>query len=710
MLQSIELLEKNLYVKFNIREDGIVELEEFHAGNYRNRIEHGVDRKPSRERRGDVIYPILEVNVTGMTTRDMHGYRHNSSSASACFRYQSHVVNKLPNADELVITLKTEHDVYAYYHMTVYHTAPVVRVWTTLENKGTESWPLEYVSSFIYQDVCGEGDQPYFDKTDVYLPFNSWDCEAHWKKEDLADINVSGMPIDGFNTPGMGNNRFAYTGHSSWSSVEYLPMGMCHDREMNVTYVFQVESSGQWHIEYDTEMGKRLAVALSGATEQEHGWWFNLKPGTSFTTVPAAFGAVVGGVSEGIAALTEYRRAMRRPNDDDDKKLNVVFNDYMNCLMGDPTEEREKKIIDKAAEMGCEYYCLDCGWYDKGYWWDRVGEWVESPERFPNGLKAVCDYAKSKGMVMGLWLEIEVMGTASELANKLPDDWFVCRHGKRHIDNKRYLLDFRNPEVYKYCMDVVDRLINDYGVGYFKIDYNVTQGYGSELYADSCAESMKEHYDALHRWYEEIFRRHPDLVIENCGSGAQRMDYGMLRLLSLQSTSDQTDYIYNSYIASNVATAVTPEQGGMWVYPYVDEEEHVIYNMVNGLLLRPYMSGMVWKLGENSMNLLREGIATYKDIRMNIRHGVPFWPIGLNNIHDKAMAYGIKTDKAAYLSVFTPKTDHVEIPLDFGDRKIAGVKVLYPHKAGCQFTLENNVLKVQMPQEKAARLFEIELQ
>ena len=31
-------------------------------------------------------------------------------------------------------------------------------------------------------------------------------------------------------------------------------------------------------------------------------------------------------------------------------------------------------------------------------------------------------------------------------------------------------------------MDVVDRLIEDYGVGYFKVDYNVTMGYGSDLY------------------------------------------------------------------------------------------------------------------------------------------------------------------------------------------------------------------------------------
>ena len=180
------------------------------------------------------------------------------------------------------------------------------------------------------------------------------------------------------------------------------------------------------------------------------------------------------GLNPAAAVLTRYRRKVRRPNTDDEK-LNVVFNDYMNCLMGDPIESTEKEIIDKAAEMGCEYYCMDAGWYDKGYWWDRVGEWKESPERFPNGMapkspacagklsksvasspssSSACDYAKSKGLVMGLWLEIEVMGVECELAKTLPDDWFICRHGKRHIDNKRYLLDFRNPEVRKYCREV----------------------------------------------------------------------------------------------------------------------------------------------------------------------------------------------------------------------------------------------------------------
>ena len=174
MSQFIELLEKDLYVRFEIRDDGIVELNRFRAGRYKphENLEPENTQKDCSSEAGKnkTIYPIMEVNVTGKTTREMHGYKHNAGSASGDFRYVTHIVNKLPNADELVITLKTEYDVYAYYHMTVYQSAPVVRVYTTLENKGQESLALEYVSSFIYQNVCGEGEKSYFDKTDVYIP------------------------------------------------------------------------------------------------------------------------------------------------------------------------------------------------------------------------------------------------------------------------------------------------------------------------------------------------------------------------------------------------------------------------------------------------------------------------------------------------------------------------------------------------------------
>ncbi len=696
-MRSFIIKENGLAITFGIRNDLVVELLDFST------------EAESRQALSlpDAPHPVMEVQITGTSTRAMHGYKHNMEGASLDFHYDRHNFHEYDNGRELLIHMKTDYQLEAVYHMRFYNGVSVVRTWAELTNKGTEDVGLEYVSSFIYQGLCGNGKKPYYDKTDIYVPNNSWASEAQWVQHDSADLNLSGMTVDGFNLPGFGNNRFWYGSSSSWSTCEYLPMGFAANRETGEIYCFEIESSGQWHAEYGSGDGKCLYLALSGPTEREHGWWKNLKPGKTFTTVPAAFGVVKGGVSEATAVLTEYRRAIRRKNPDDEK-LNVVFNDYMNCLMGDPTEEKEHAIMKKAADLGCEYYCLDCGWYDDGFWWNRVGEWKESAKRFPNGLKSVCDFAKSLGMKMGLWLEIEVMGITCPLAADLPDDWFICRHGKRHKDNGRYLLDFRNPNVRAYCRGVVDRLIRHYGVEYFKVDYNVTMGFGSDLHSDSCSDAILEHYRYLHQWYENLFRDYPDLVIENCGSGAQRMDYGMLRLLSLQSTSDQTDAVHNAYIAANVASAVTPEQAGMWVFPYKTDEEHVIWNMVNGLLLRPYISGMVWDMDDTALGLMKEGITLYKSIRGHIRSGAPFFPLGFGHVRDDVLAYGICDKDIAYLSVFAPKTDYAEIPLP-ENMNNADVSVLYPSDGRCEYFCEEGVLKIRFPQKTAARLFQLNL-
>ena len=195
-----------------------------------------------------------------------------------------------------------------------------------------------------------------------------------------------------------------------------------------------------------------------------------MKPGDTFASVPVSVGSACGDVEEAAGELTKYRRAIRIKNEDNEK-LPVIFNDYMNCLWGDPTTEKELPLIDKAKEAGCEYFCVDCGWYSAGFWWDGVGEWLPSKERFPGGLKEVMDYIRSKGMVPGVWLELEVMGIKCPKADKVPDDWYFMRHGKKVYDRSRYQLDFRNPEVIAHATEVIDRLVNEYGVGYIKMDY-----------------------------------------------------------------------------------------------------------------------------------------------------------------------------------------------------------------------------------------------
>ena len=685
-MKDLIVNESGMRIAFHVREDNAVELVDFSAAP-------GAENLPSipledQNADGHKAYQLIALQLSGRTSlNETHGGKHISGSEAPYLTYVGHdliwedakgrflrsakVCVRDAEGEALLSDGQDQPDVpgvhrhltihlrssgapiEADYHMLLFPGIAMVRVWTVLRNAGTESLGVEYVSSFIYTGLGHGGNDAPYRKLRIATPYNSWDSEAQWKVESIEDLGVSRMPMDGYNLSDVCTNRYTYGSIGSWSTGRHLPIAMAQDPETGELWYGQIEHSGSWQIEYGIHWGRQVYVALMGP-DNESEWWKELAPGETFTTVPAGFGVCrenttistfTGRPDAGFTAafdeLTKYRRAIREGSADDGRRT-VVFNDYMNCLFGDPTEARELPMIELAAQLGAECYCIDAGWYDDGPWWDSIGEWKEAPGRFPNGLKKVIDSILSKGMRAGLWIEIEAMGTACPLSRQLPDSWFICRHGHRRADSMRYLLDFRNPEVRQYCTDVIDRLTADYGVSYFKIDYNVTTGAGSDVGADSPGDALIDHVRCLYGWIREQYARHPGLIIENCGSGAQRMDYGILSLHSLQSTTDNTDYLMNNLVAANIATAVTPEQCGQWVYPYQNEREHVIYCMVGGLLLRPYLSGNIWAMSQENLDLMKEGVSLYKErLRGELGRMLPFWPLGLHDVHSKVMAFGM---------------------------------------------------------------------
>ena len=60
------------------------------------------------------------------------------------------------------------------------------------------------------------------------------------------------------------------------------------------------------------------------------------------------------------------------------------------------------------------------------------------------GLAGIAAYIRKKGMLPGLWLEMEVAGENSEIYKK-GDDWFLTENGVRVGGGARVFLDFRNP-------------------------------------------------------------------------------------------------------------------------------------------------------------------------------------------------------------------------------------------------------------------------
>src|SRR5690606_2109452 len=242
-----------------------------------------------------------------------------------------------------------------------------------------------------------------------------------------------------------------------------LPMGMLSARDGSRTLLWQIENNGGWRWEIGDWAGDLYLIA-TGPNDQAHQWTRRLAPGESFASVPAAT-VLAPGDDAAFAALTEYRRRIRRPHPDNEN-LPVVFNDFMNALMGDPTTEKLLPLIDAAAAAGAEYFCIDAGWHaETPRWWDAVGEWKEAGWRFPGGLREVLDRIRDRGMVPGLWLEPESLGVRSPAVHELPDDAFFQRAGARVIESGRYQLDFRHPAVIERLTAVVDRLVADYGVG-----------------------------------------------------------------------------------------------------------------------------------------------------------------------------------------------------------------------------------------------------
>ncbi|MEU4243915.1 glycoside hydrolase family 36 protein [Actinoplanes sp. NPDC026619] len=484
----------------------------------------------------------------------------------------------------------------------------------TVRNGGSRPVTLTAVTSFGFRIRPGAAEVTWAE--------SSWLAEQRWRTEPLRDhLPDVGLPLHDQD----GRGRWAVTSHGSWSTGEHLPIGVLSVGDQAVGWELATSSPWLW------ECGEALDgvhVTGLGPTGTEHGFAVTLAPGDEFAAAPALLAWSDRGRDGAVAALTVARRARRQATLGG---LPVVYNDFMNTLMGDPSTEKVVPLIDAAAEAGAEVFCVDAGWFaDGGDWWHTVGAWREAPGRFTGGLRAVLGHIRARGMTAGLWLEPEAMGTGSPAAAGLPDDAYLRRHGERIVEHERYHLDFRHPAVRERLDEVVDRLVTELGVGYLKLDYNIDPG---------AADGLLEHGRAYRDWLRDLGRRHPALLIENCASGGMRADAALLQVSSIQSTSDQQDHLRYAAIAAAAPMSIPPEQAGNWAYPSVEMPlAETAFAMLGGIAGRLYLSGFLHRLDENRRALVAEGVRVHRRWRTTIAEAAPSWPLGLPGRADTALA------------------------------------------------------------------------
>ncbi len=185
------------------------------------------------------------------------------------------------------------------------------------------------------------------------------------------------------------------------------------------------------------------------------------------------------------------------------------------------------ELVDAAAECGIEEFVIDDGWQDS------YGDWGINKEKFPNGLKPVFDYIKSKGMKPGLWISLASAESISKVYKNHPE-WCVRKADGSPVslhadDNKMY-----NWETYSMCMTtawkdyikgVILKLVKENGLEYIKGDFAaVTGAYTTDKTRSGCHaknhyhkdrnESMLEMYQSTWQLFDELHKEAPNLFID----------------------------------------------------------------------------------------------------------------------------------------------------------------------------------------------------
>ena len=637
------------------------------------------------------------------------GSRHVGLGGSAALRYESHVATNSPRSSVLSLVQRYAGRLRVESRWEAFDSIPVIRCTTIVSNESDAPVTIEYLSSFAFNGFVTFANASWASATTIAIPHNTFFGEFQWSKHSLPELGILdvGFRPDGEHST---KKRILVTSVGTQPTAEYLPMGALIDDSRGVTWAWQIEHNGSWAWEVGDYITGVYLVA-GGPNDQEHQWRKRLMPDESFSSVPVAIAASVGGLEDVFSPLTAYRRLIRRPNADN-VGLPVVFNDYMNSLMADPSEEKLRPVIDAAARAGAEYFCVDAGWYsDEPDWWNTVGEWIESATRFPRGFTAVFDEIRAKGMIPGLWIEPEVVGVDSSVADLLPACAFFWRNGARVNSAGRHQLDFRSSDVVVRMDEIIDRLVCDYGLGYLKFDYNINGGIGTDLESDSAGDGLLTHNRAFLSWIDGLFERYPQLVIEACASGGARIDYATLARHSILSTSDQTDHLLYAPIAAGAPTGLTPEQAAIWVYPQREfTPDEIVFSIVNGMLARPQLSGRIWLLSDEQLALVAEAMDVYKGYRREIPDSTPVWPLGLPGWTDDWIAQGLLAPGGMYLAVWRrggEKSIRVPLPALVGSG--ASVEVLFPASTPTELDWDDNrgELTLTLLDAPSARLLRI---
>ena len=279
---------------------------------------------------------------------------------------------------------------------------------------------------------------------------------------------------------------------------------------------------GQWAAQFTRDQGTSLRV--TAGQEKTH---LKLKPGEEIRTPLIALQFWRG---DWIRAQNLWRRWMLahnlpRPGGKLPPVQMAACSSHQFGEMIHANTASQELFIDRYLEekLPLDYWWMDAGWYWCDGDWPKTGTWEVDTNRFPGGLRPISDHAHSKGIKTIVWFEPERVHSGTWLTDSHPD-WILG--GK-----SGGLLDLGNPEALKWVTGHVDKLLTEQGIDLYRQDFNMDplDFWQKNDGEDRQGITENQHVTGYLAYWDELRRRHPNMLIDSCASGGRRNDLETLR-------------------------------------------------------------------------------------------------------------------------------------------------------------------------------------
>ncbi len=377
--------------------------------------------------------------------------------------------------------------------------------------------------------------------------------------------------------------------------------------------------------------GCRFTVDLNAVTSRNEGYLsFKAEinshnpltvilPEENFRTPDVHMGVIFGGLDDAVNEMHAHIRKSVLTMPGTDPTPCHVFSG-----MGaehDMSVETTKSFIRQFAQMGAEAFTLDAGWVcppnEKGIDWGAYnGLNIPDSDRYPNGILEIVDYCHLQGLKFALWMDIETLGRLSGMREKHPD-WITRDIYGTESDG---VIDMTMPEVAQWAEDELARVIEEYKIDILRVDHNFSFNHYFSMrdLGTGKRECLSvRRFEAVYKMYENLKRRFPDVIFENCAGGGGRTDLGIMKYFNHTWVSDCQRSPRSVTITNGMTMALPPERvdrlfAGMGCHESGSFDLHMRNTMLTHLTLNTIAPATA-ELNPIQMEFVKHCIDIYKN-------------------------------------------------------------------------------------------------